>query len=156
MRPLFSVIITAILLTACQTDTDRNKANDAQMQYETGMLAPQTSDLLAEEWKIYRAKHMDIDETTARRQFDIIQIMSAENHDPFVAAWAERRALANAWLKSEVEDVFAPHIVDAIVSFDRITVLRRSSAARLSMPSGANFSNPANSRMMRSEMPPNV
>jgi hypothetical protein len=112
MRPLFSVTITALLLTACQTDSDPNKAADAQKQYETGMLAPQTPDLLAEEWKIYRSRHMDIDEAAARRQFDIIQIMSAENHDPFVAVWAERKAFANAWLKSEIEDVFSPDIVD--------------------------------------------
>ena len=76
-----------------------------------GILPAQSPELIAQEWSIYRQNHPELSEEEARHQFDIIQTMSAEHYDAYTAAWAERRALANAWLKAEIEDVFHPDTV---------------------------------------------
>ncbi len=76
-----------------------------------GVLPAQSPELIAQEWSIYRQNHPELSEEEARHQFDIIQTMSAEHYDAYTAAWAERRALANAWLKAEIEDVFHPDTV---------------------------------------------
>lgn len=76
-----------------------------------GILPEQTSQLIDQEWQVFRAKHPEMDEDTAKHEFDIIQVMSAENYDADTAAWAERRVLANAWLKTQIEDVFSPETV---------------------------------------------
>ena len=77
-----------------------------------GQLPPQSDSLIQQEFEIYRRKHPEMDEATARHQFDIIQKMSGQISDPERAAWAERKALARAWVKTNIEDVYAPETVD--------------------------------------------
>jgi len=76
-----------------------------------GELPPQTEALLQEEFAVYRRQHPEMDEATARHEFDIIQKMSAQISDPERAAWAERKALAKAWIKVKIEEPFKPDTI---------------------------------------------
>ena len=111
MRLCLFAIIALCLISGCFHNDDANSKQSAQTSYQMGVLPPQTPELLAQEWEIYRQEHADLSEDAARHQFDIIQKMSADHEDAYTAAWAERRAQANAWLKAEVENVFHPNTV---------------------------------------------
>lgn len=101
---LFIIIILALFLAACSLDKDDvNRVKSNRM----GILPPQTPELLQEEWKLYRAQHADINEAQARHDFDVIQLMSAQEYDSDTAIWAERRAYAKEWLKTQIEDVYS-------------------------------------------------
>ena len=76
-----------------------------------GILPAQTQALLDAEWAEYRAQHPGVDEAKLRHDFNVIQVMSAEEYDEDTAVWAERRALAKAWLKTQIEDVYSPESV---------------------------------------------
>lgn len=111
-RRLLLVVIwfVCVLAAGCQnTETQTQESVD---KYRMGQLPPQSDALLAEEFSIYRKQHPEMDEAAARESFDIIQVMSAEAHDDFVAKWAERRALSQRWLKTQIEDVYAPSTVN--------------------------------------------
>ncbi len=79
---------------------------------EMGILPPQTDALIAEEFAIFIHQNPGMGDAEAREAFETIQLMSAEKMDPFVAKWAERRALSQRWLKTQIEDVYAPSTVD--------------------------------------------
>lgn len=107
----FIVLLTAIVLfTGCETAKETGSAQASR--YQMGVLPPSSPQLLDEEWKIYRSRHPDQDEASARKSFDTIQILSAVKYDKKTAAWADRKALANAWLKKEIEDVYSPETLD--------------------------------------------
>lgn len=78
-----------------------------------GTLPMQSAKLVEEEWQLYRAKHAEMDESEARRQFDAIQTMSAKAREKYpqkaarAAAWAERRALDQKWLETRIEKRFS-------------------------------------------------
>lgn len=102
------LFLASCLLMACgsRETTTQNKSSERM-----GSLPPNSDALLAQEWDAYRAQHGEMDETEARRAFAIIQKMSAQGYDEQTAAWAERKALANAWIKAEIEDVYHPDSV---------------------------------------------
>ena len=108
----FASLLSVFALTASAcSGNDVKKAEKTAAQITMGTLPPQTPQLLAEEFEIYKKLHPEMDEASARKSFDTIQLMSAEHSDPFVASWAERRALAQRWLKARIEDVYAPETV---------------------------------------------
>ena len=111
-RRLILVIIGLVCVLAAGCQKTETKTQESADKYQMGQLPPQSDALIAEEFAIYRKQHPEMDEAAARESFDIIQLMSAEHHDPFVAKWAERRALSQRWLKTQIEDVYAPSTVD--------------------------------------------
>lgn len=111
MKLLFFLsMLCACIMMACQPASDQ-AVHQKTHRYTTGQLPEQTPQLLAAEWEIYRKKHPEWDETEARKQFDIIQTMSVQQYHPDVAIWADRRALANAWVKTQIADVYHPDTV---------------------------------------------
>ncbi len=107
----FIAVLTAIVLfTGCETAKDTSAAQASR--YKMGVLPTSNPQLLDEEWKIYRSRHPEQDEASARKLFDAIQIMSAVKYDKKTAEWADRKALANAWLKKEIEDVYSPETLE--------------------------------------------
>lgn len=106
----FLPIICACFITACQSDTE-STVQQPKHHYTTGKLPEQTPQLIAAEWEIYRKKHPEMPEAEAKKQFDIIQTMSAQNYQADVAIWADRRALGNAWVKNRIHDVYHPDTV---------------------------------------------
>ncbi len=113
------LITACLVLSACSVEKEDQieAARQAAIIHTDGVLPAQTDELLAQEWQIYRAKHADLDEATAKKHFDAIQRLSAAARENMpqqaatTAAWAERRALAKAWLKNRIEDVYAPNTV---------------------------------------------
>ena len=115
MRPFtrilqISFLFTAISLCACQNSEAPQP--EAQSRYRTGELPAQTPELLQAEFSAYRAQHPELDEASARDAFEEIQLLSSLYPDARTAIWADRRALARAWLKREVEDVYHPDTID--------------------------------------------
>ena len=76
-----------------------------------GALPPETPALLEAEWVAFQKRHPEMTPEQARREFDIVQVMSREHYDARVAKWAERRALANAWVRVRIEEQFSPDTV---------------------------------------------
>ncbi len=111
-RRLLLVVIWFVCVLAAGCQNSETQTQESIDKYRMGQLPPQSDALVAEEFSIYRKQHPEMDEAAARESFDIIQVMSAEHHDPFVAKWAERRALSQRWLKTQIEDVYAPSTVD--------------------------------------------
>ena len=107
---LLTFVVISVLLAGCR-ETESQK-NAVAAKYGAGILPPQTDALLAEEYAIFRQQHPEMNEAEAREAFDTIQLMSAEKTDPFIAKWAERRALSQRWLKTQIEDVYAPSTVN--------------------------------------------
>ena len=111
MKKLYLLpMLCACFITACQSDTEPT-AQQPMHHYTTGQLPEQTPQLIAAEWEIYRQKHPDMSEAEAKKQFDIIQTMSAQNYQADVATWADRRALGSAWVKTQIHDVYHPDTV---------------------------------------------
>lgn len=105
LRVLF---LASCLLMGCGSqETQTPNASSERM----GHLPPANDEQLAQEWEVFRNQHAEMDETEARRAFAIIQKMSAQAYDEQTAAWAERKALANAWIKAEIEDIYHPDSV---------------------------------------------
>ena len=99
-------ILAALMISGCSGEDDVSTGEQVKST-RMGILPPQTQALVDEEWKIYRAKHTDVDEQTARHDFEVVQAMSAVHFDSDTAIWAERRAYANVWLKAEIERPFS-------------------------------------------------
>ncbi|MBQ9394587.1 MAG: peptidylprolyl isomerase [Proteobacteria bacterium] len=99
-------ILLALIISGCGAKENVN-TEELVKSTRMGILPPQTQALVDEEWQVYRAKHPDVDEQTARHDFDVIQAMSAVHYDTDTAIWAERRAYANAWLKTTIEKPFS-------------------------------------------------
>ena len=103
------VMISFLLLAGCGgKSASQSTFQTTGKTYQTGVLPQQTSALLEEEWRIYRARHPEMGEQEARHSFDIIQIMSSEHYDARTAVWADRKFLANRWIEKEIEDVYSP------------------------------------------------
>ena len=102
-------LLAAVIFAGCHSAETQQP--EARTLYATGVLPEQTPALLAEEFQIYRKQHPELDETTARKSFEEIQLLSGLYQDEKTAIWADRRALAKAWLKHEVEDVYHPNTV---------------------------------------------
>lgn len=112
MKTLYlSFILCALVAMACQSSSEQAEQKSSSHSYTTGQLPAQTDQLIAAEWDIYRKKHPEMTDAEAKKQFDIIQIMSAQNYQQDVAVWADRRALAKAWVKSQIHDVYHPSTV---------------------------------------------
>lgn len=111
------LIVACIGNVACQEESAGRSPASAGGVSTAGRLPEQTEPLLDEEWKVFRAKHPDLDEKTAQRQFHVIQVLSEKarasrpKEAQTEATWALRRALAERWLKVEVEDVYSPESV---------------------------------------------
>ena len=99
-------IVAALMISGCSGEEDVS-TKEYVKSTRMGILPPQTQALLDEEWKLYRAKHADVDEQTARHDFEVIQAMSGVHFDSDAAIWAERRAYANAWVKEVIENPFS-------------------------------------------------
>jgi hypothetical protein len=105
MRKSFLALgLCSILCLGC--DQVDQKTDVVKAKYTMGVLPPQSQALIDQEFEVYRKQNPDKDEATARRDFDIIQKMSAQITDPERATWAERRALARAWIKNNIENVY--------------------------------------------------
>lgn len=116
----FAKIICIFLVMSCLSgchDAEEKKAGDNVAVRTGGVLPAQSEALLDQEWKLYREKHPEMDETEARQQFKAIQILSEKaraskpQEAETEAAWALRRALAARWMKVKVEDYFSPESV---------------------------------------------
>lgn len=105
---LGTIIVLSLLATSCFGEDEQVVRNKTDRM---GKLPATSQGLLDQEWQIYRSKHLDMEESEARKNFDIIQMMSAEKYDADTAAWAERRVLAESWLKNRIEDVYNPETV---------------------------------------------
>lgn len=91
-----------------------SEAPDAKTRhyaYKTGVLAQDTPEMLAREFDVFSKKHPEWDENKRRAEFDRIQKMSAKKYDESIAVWADRKALAKAWIKTQIEDVYSPETV---------------------------------------------
>ena len=109
-----------ILLLSCSACAacSGGDIQDSQRRYpyKTGVLPEQTAELLDKEFALFAQKHQDWSDDKIRREFALIQKMSAQKYDPDIARWADRKALANAWLKTQIEDVYSPATVsDAMI-----------------------------------------
>ena len=110
LDPFLGILI--ILCLACAACHDGDVQDREQYYpYKTGQLPKQTDALKAEEYAIFVKKHPDWDAEKTQREFDRIQKMSAQKYDPDIALWADRKALANAWLKTQIEDVYSPETI---------------------------------------------
>ena len=105
---VMAAFCVTVPMWACQEGTRSSSESSRDVSGAMGVLLPDTSEFLEQQWQAYWAKHRDIPQSEARRQFDIIQAMSADVYDERIAAWADRRALALAWLEHDVENVFSP------------------------------------------------
>lgn len=106
----------SMLIFACSDASDSSSEN-AEGKTTMGILPTQTPELLKSEFELYRSKHPELSESEAQYQFDVIQVMSKRVDDPDLAAWAERKALARAWLKKTVEEPFS---IEKILELDNI------------------------------------
>ena len=120
LRFLMLIGVLCFVLSSCNepAETSDNKKQETVSVSTTGELPEQTQALLDEEWKLYRAKHPEMDEATAQKQFNAIQVLSARARTNMAqeaekeGTWALRRALARRWLRTRVEDVFSPESVN--------------------------------------------
>ena len=105
-----AILFFSVLVIGCE-NAEETKPSIPSPDFVMGELPPQTEALLQEEFAVYRRQHPEMDEATARHEFDIIQKMSAQISDPERAAWAERKALAKAWIKVKIEEPFKPDTI---------------------------------------------
>lgn len=106
-----AILSLSVLFLACDNTEQENQVSNHVSSFTMGELPPQSESLIQQEFDVYRRQHPEMDEATARHEFDIIQKMSAQISDPERAAWAERKALSRAWVKAKIEDVYAPNTV---------------------------------------------
>lgn len=102
--------LSAAALAGCQSA--ETQQTETHSRYATGVLPEQTPALQAEEFALYLKQHPELDEASARQSFEEIQVLSGLYQDEKAAVWADRRALAQAWLKHEIEDVYHPDTVN--------------------------------------------
>lgn len=117
---MLSIGVLCFVLFSCNDPSDMsdNKKQETVSVSTQGELPEQTQALLDEEWNLYRTKHAELSEATARKHFKAIQLLSARARTNMAqdaekaGTWALRRALARRWLKTRIEDVFSPESVD--------------------------------------------
>lgn len=107
---LLFILLTALCCAGCQSKSDDQTPQNRR--WNTGVLPTETPQLLEAEWKIFRQQHPDLEENAAKREFDIIQHMSRAKYDEDIAKWTDRKLLANAWLKKNIEEVYNADSID--------------------------------------------
>lgn len=109
LSPLFPISLALLFCLSCD-DEQETPTHDVQAPTLGVMLEP-TPQNLALEYAAFKKQRPDLDENEAKKQFDRIQFLSQKQYDKTIAQWADRKALANAWLKTQLEDVYSPETV---------------------------------------------
>jgi|GEM_PF-2236159 len=112
---LWLALVLCLCLGCVQGDA---VIEDSAALMTDGRLPEDTSEGLRAEWAVFRARHPDIEESEALRQFWAIQALSRRALEVYgdqasrVAAWAERRSLVRQWLSVNIEAVYHPSSVN--------------------------------------------
>ncbi len=111
-KPTVLTLVLGLFLSLSACSSTENAEQQKQFDRALGELPKESPESLEAEWTLYRAKHPEMNEADARQHFNAIQVMSRKARESYpqkattAAAWAERRALDQKWLKHNIEDKF--------------------------------------------------